>query len=171
MIQSEIDNAIYEKYIKPTKADRERYAGIEIEMPVVNLSGKPVEENVTIEIAKRFGEHFGFEVQGYDAYKNVNSYIKKDNGDDLSFDCSYSNIELSMGKGENLFEIKDRFEKYYNWLNEQLGKKNYTLTGMGINPNYNINHNKPIPNERYRMLFHYLHTYENHKGRAEQIFS
>lgn len=44
MIQSEIDNAIYEKYIKPTKADRERCAGIEIEMPVVNLSGKPVEE-------------------------------------------------------------------------------------------------------------------------------
>lgn len=170
MLQSEIDNAIYEKYIKPTKADRKRCAGIEIEMPVVNLSEKPVEEAVTIEIAKKFGEHFGFEPQGYDADKNVNSYIKKDNGDDLSFDCAYSNIELSMGKGENLFEIKNRFEKYYQWLNEQLGEKNYTLTGMGINPNYNINHNKPIPNERYRMLFHYLHTYENHKGEPNRYF-
>lgn len=45
-------------------------------------------------------------------------------------------------------------------MNDAFSKYDYTLTGMGINPHYNINHNKPIPNERYRMLYHHLHTYK-----------
>ena len=123
MTQNEIDEAIYNKYIQPTKAKRERCAGIEIEMPVVNLTGNAVEEAVTIDVAKNFAENFGFEIAGQDADGNANSYIKKENGDDLSFDCAYSNLELSMGKGENLFEIKERFEKYYKWLNKKLNEK------------------------------------------------
>ena len=35
---------------------------------------------------------------------------------------------------------------------------------MGVNPNADINHNQPIQNERYRMLYHYLHSYRRYKG-------
>lgn len=38
MEQTTIDSAIYEKYIAPTKSERRRFIGIEIEMPVVNSS-------------------------------------------------------------------------------------------------------------------------------------
>jgi gamma-glutamylcysteine synthetase len=38
----------------------------------------------------------------------------------------------------------------------------YTLTGMGVNPYRGYNHNVPIPNGRYRMLFHHLKSYSNY---------
>ncbi len=169
MDQEIIDKAIFDKYIKPTRADRSRSIGIEIEMPVVNLNKAPVEEAVIFEMSDAFCERFGFEAVGADADGNINSMLDKTTGDDLSFDCSYSNLELSLGKGENLFEIKKRFDKYYLFINDWFCKYNYTLTGMGINPYFNINHNKPIPNERYRMLYHYLHSYKKHKGAQTDV--
>ena len=64
--QSEIDSAIYEKYILPTKSKSRRFIGIEIEMPIVNLNKQPVEEKVVFEMTKSFCEHFGFKVIGRD---------------------------------------------------------------------------------------------------------
>ena len=37
-MKKEIRQAIYDKYIAPTKKERPDYIGVEIEMPVVNLS-------------------------------------------------------------------------------------------------------------------------------------
>lgn len=164
MEQSTIDKAIYEKYIAPTKSKSRRFIGIEIEMPVVNLNREPVEEKAVFEMSKAFCSYFGFEEIGYDA--DGNAYSMQDNvtGDNLSFDCCYSNLELSLGKGENLHQIKKRFDAYYTFINEFFSKYNYTLTGMGINPYYNINRNKPIQNERYRMLYHHLHSYKKYEN-------
>lgn len=162
MRQSVIDNAIYEKYIVPTKTKSKKFIGIEIEMPVVNLGKKPVEESVIFEMSKAFCEHFGFKVVSLDAGGNANSMTDEVSGDNLSFDCSYSNLELSLGKGENLHQIKGRFDRYYTFINDFFAAYNYTLTGMGINPYYKINNNYPIKNERYRMLYHHLHTYKEY---------
>lgn len=165
-----VENAIYDRYIAPTKAQRSNYIGVEIEMPVVNLSGEAADEKVSIETAAKFSEKFGFTAVGHDADDNVNSMIDHQTGDDLSFDCSYTNLELSMGKCTDLFQIKQRFEGYYKFLNEQFAKEGYTLTGMGVNPAANVNHNKPIPNERYRMLYHYLHSYPRHMTEVDMRF-
>ncbi len=164
MEQSVIDNAIYEKYITPTKSKSRRFIGIEIEMPVVNLNKAPVEEDVIFKMAEAFRERFGFRALGKDADGNINSMQDSVTGDDLSFDCCYSNLELSLGKGGNLFRIKERFDKYYSFINDFFAEYNYTLTGMGINPYYNINRNKPIQNERYRMLYHHLHSYTKYEN-------
>lgn len=40
MTREEIKECLYEKYILPTERKRERFVGVEIEMPVVNLTGK-----------------------------------------------------------------------------------------------------------------------------------
>ncbi|MGM9937967.1 MAG: glutamylcysteine synthetase [Candidatus Ornithomonoglobus sp.] len=164
MEQSVIDKAIYEKYITPTKSKTKRFIGIEIEMPVVNLNKAPVEENVIFKMAAAFRKRFGFHAVGQDAYGNINSMQDDITGDDLSFDCCYSNLELSLGKGKNLYQIKERFDKYYTFINEFFADYNYTLTGMGINPYYNINRNEPIQNERYRMLYHHLHSYKKYEN-------
>ena len=170
MHKDDLDKALFDKYIAPTKKRRESSIGIEIELPVVNLSGKPVDEDFVIGVADDFREHFSFSVQGRDDDGNVNSMSDIKSGDNLSFDCSYSNLELSLGKGDDLHEIHSRFKKYYSYLQEKLLKEGYTLTGMGINPHYNINHNKPVPNERYRMLYHYLHSYRKYENGTEHIF-
>ncbi len=164
MDQETINQAIYEKYITPTKSKIRKFIGIEIEMPIVNLNKEPVEEAVIFEMTKAFRAHFNFSPIGFDADGNAYSMQDSATGDDLSFDCSYSNLELSLGKGENLHEIKRRFDAYYTYINGFLSKYNYTLTGMGINPYYHINRNKPIPNERYRMLYHHLHSYPKYEN-------
>ena len=164
MTQNVIDKAIFDKYILPTKGKTKKFIGIEIEMPVVNLNKEAVDENVIFALSEAFKEEFGFEVISRDAEGNANSLQNDESGDNLSFDCCYSNLELSLGKGENLHEIKERFDKYYSFINKFFSEYNYTLTGMGINPYYKINHNKPIQNERYRMLYHHLQSYKKYTG-------
>ena len=165
-----IRKAIYDKYIAPTTKERPDYIGVEIEMPVVNLSGQPVDETVSIKTAESFIRQFGFIASGSDTDGNITSAKHEQTGDILSFDCCYSNLELSFGKAVGLFEIKDRFERYCRFLNTEFAKHGYTLTGMGVNPNADINHNQPIQNERYRMLYHYLHSYPQHKNEVAMRF-
>ena len=164
MTQNIIDKAIFGKYILPTKGKTKKFIGIEIEMPVVNLNKEAVDENVIFALSEAFKKEFSFEVISRDSEGNANSLQNDENGDNLSFDCCYSNLELSLGKGENLHGIKERFDRYYSFINKFFSKYNYTLTGMGINPYYKLNHNKPIQNERYRMLYHHLQSYKRYAG-------
>jgi len=94
-MKNEIRQAIYDKYIAPTKKERPDFIGVEIEMPVVNLSGQAVDEAVSIKTAERFIEHFDFKVSGSDTDGNITSAKDDLTGDILSFDCCYSNLELS----------------------------------------------------------------------------
>lgn len=165
-----IRRAVYEKFIVPTKVQRPDYIGVEIEMPVVNLSGEAVDEQIAIQTAEAFSAHFGFAPEHRDAEGSFISAKHSETGDILSFDCSYSNLELSFGKAAGLFEIKERFEKYIRFLNAEFAKHDYILTGMGVNPAANINHNQPIKNERYRMLYHYLHSYPQHTNEVAMRF-
>lgn len=165
-----LDRALYDKYIAPTVRKRDASVGIEIEMPVVDMNGAPVDESAVIAAADLFREHFSFDTAGKDDDGSVNSMTDPVSGDNLSFDCSYSNLELSLGKGSDLNEINERFLRYYRFLQKTLSPHGYTLTGMGINPHYDINHNRPVPNERYRMLYHYLHSYRKYENSISMRF-
>ena len=153
---------LYQKYIAPTKKSREKYIGIEIEMPIVNLEKQAVDFSVIHNITDRFMEQFQFHEAGIDDEGNIYSITEDVHGDILSYDCSYNNLELSLGKETELYAIQRRFFSYYQFLQDELGKYHYTLTGMGVNPYRIYNHNVPIPNGRYRMLFHHLKSYTNY---------
>jgi gamma-glutamylcysteine synthetase len=153
---------LYQKYIAPTKKERENYVGIEIEMPIVNLDKEAVDFTLVHKVTKRFMEAFNFQVQGKDEDGNIYSVSEKIHGDILSYDCSYNNLELSLGKEKELFTIHKRFLAYYEYLQQEFQQYHYTLTGMGVNPYRIYNHNVPIPNGRYRMLFHHLNSYKNY---------
>ena len=107
---------LYQKYIAPTRKKRNNYVGIEIEMPIVNLNKKAVEFQVVHEVTARFQEHFDFQVAGRDEEGNVFSLSENLHGDILSYDCSYNNLELSLGKEKELFTIHRRFLSYYEFL-------------------------------------------------------
>jgi gamma-glutamylcysteine synthetase len=136
--------AIYDKYIAPTQKQRPDYIGVEIEMPVVNLADEPVDEAVPLAAAEQFAAHFGFQITGRGTDGNFTSAQDRKTGDILSFDCCYSNLELSFGKARGLTEIRERFETYARFLNSTLRRSGYTLTGMGIHPNADINRNQPM---------------------------
>lgn len=158
-----VKERLYQKYIEPTKKDREEYIGIEIEMPIVNLEKKAVDFEIVHRITGKFMERFGFQVTGRDDRGNVYSAACQSSGDILSYDCSYNNLELSMGRKKELHTIYRKFRDYYTFLQNAFAKYHYTLTGMGVNPYRIYNHNVPIENGRYRMLFHHLNSYRKYK--------
>lgn len=151
-----------QKYIEPTKEKRREYIGVEIEMPIVNLSKSAVDFDAVHKVTDSFIKHFNFVVTGKDDEGNIYATQSPVNGDILSYDCSYNNLELSFGKEQNLFTIQSRFAEYYNYLQDKFKEYNYTLTGMGVNPYRIYNRNVPIPNGRYRMLFHHLNSYKSY---------
>ncbi|OJU18527.1 MAG: hypothetical protein BGN88_13010 [Clostridiales bacterium 43-6] len=162
MDETVVFKALYDRYITPTKAKRDRYLGIEIEMPIVNYNGTPVDFSVVHKLTEAFAARFHMHPDGTDDEGHI--YSLKDNrtGDIFSYDCSYNNLELSLGKGKDINQLYKRFKLYCFFIQNFLALYRHTLTGMGINPNRKINRHVPILNERYRMLFHHLTSYENY---------
>lgn len=111
MESSQIKQILFDRYIKPTTYERKKFIGIEIEMPIVNLNRQAVEFDNIHRITELFIKYFDFEVSGIDDEGNIYSATSNENGDILSYDCSYNNLELSFGKETNLFTVKDRFTR------------------------------------------------------------
>jgi gamma-glutamylcysteine synthetase len=161
--EEDVKEALYKKYIEPTKHKKGKYIGIEIEMPIINLAKAPVEFENVHKVTEAFIDKFNFDEINCDDEGNIYNAGDSKTGDILSYDCSYNNLELSLGKGNNINELNERFKKYYSFLYSECEKYGYVLTGMGVNPYRIYNHNVPIPNGRYRMLFHHLESYEKYK--------
>lgn len=147
---------MYQKYITPTERKGENYIGIEIEMPVVNLSGEATDFSVTQSAAGKFMDHYKFDPIGHDENGQVYSATDAVTGDNLSFDCSYNNLEVSFGKEKSLAVIDKRFREYVTFLNNELGKSGHIVTGMGINPFYKNVRKDFLPVPRYQMLEGFL---------------
>ena len=162
-IETTLRSRLYEKFIAPTMAFKGDYIGIEIEMPILNLAKEAVDFANVHKVTARFMERFGFTAEKHDENGDVCLAELKDTSDSLSYDCSYNNLELSLGRVSDIGEAERRFRKYYDFLQECFAEYDYTLTGMGINPYRIYNQNIPVPNGRYRMLFHHLHSYEKYR--------
>lgn len=156
MKRDKVIENLYGRFILPIKKPRDKFIGIEIEMPVVNLDNKPTDQKLAQKVFNEFVEHFGFTPIAYDDNGICYSATLEENEDNISFDCSYNNLELSLGKEKSLFPLHNRFKEYVTFLNNHLSKENHLVTGLGINPNFQINNQEYIPSERYRMLEGYL---------------
>lgn len=165
MTNEDIKQAVYDKYIKPIKRKHSNLIGIEFEFPIVNKGKQPVDFSVVHDLTAKFMAEFNFSVGAKDDEGNVNLAEDKVTGDTLSYDCSYNTLELSFGAEDGIDVLYDRFKKYYAFIQSILKESNHTLTGMGINPYHEINHKIPVPNGRYRMLFHHLSSYKKYLGR------
>ena len=157
-----LDEAIYERYIVPTKRKRTKLVGLEFELPIVNRKNEPVDFDVVHKVTEAFLQKFTFDTISRDEEGFIYSAVDEVTGDGLSFDCSYNTLEFSFGTEEDINVLYGRFEKYYTCMQNLLGQYYYTLTGMGINPRYAINKNIPVVSERYRMLLHHLSTYKDY---------
>lgn len=157
-----IRNKLYDEFIKPTNQKKD-FIGIEIEIPIVNLNKEAVDFSIVHEVTDKFKKHYSnFKDDGIDYEGHVFSLKNPDTDDIVCYDCSYNNIEFAMGKEKDLFTINDRFCEYYSFVKESFEEFNHTLTGMGINPYRKYNLNKPIPSERYLMLYHHLKSFNKY---------
>ena len=156
MTREELREDLYQKYFAPTEETRPNFIGVEIEMPVIRLSGDATDHEVAKRAARSFMEEFGFAPTGYDQFGNCYSATDEKTGDNLSFDCSYNNLEFSFGREKALFALRDRFAQYITFLNDLLAEDGHILSGMGINPNYRRNRKDFLPVPRYQMLEGFL---------------
>lgn len=147
---------IMERFIEPTMASRTSYIGIEIEMPVVSLRGEKTDRSVSAYALSDASEHFGFTPTKHDADGVCHEAVCGETGDVFSFDCSYNNFEISLGKVRTLHEAQARFCDYVSYINARLRERGHLLTGMGINPYYQKNDTDFVPSPRYKMLEGYL---------------
>ncbi len=154
--REEIKKELYRKYIEPTKHKEPGKIGVEIEMPIAKLDGSATDYEEVQKVFALAIRKYGLKPEKYD--DNRVCYLASDakTGDSLSFDCSYNNIEISMGCETGIDPIKERFESYVYYLNSELEKTGHLLTGMGVNPNYAACRKDFIPGSRYRMLERFL---------------
>ena len=158
-----IKKRLYDRFIKPTTEGYKDFVGVEVEIPIVNLEKKAVNftivHKVTAEFLEKF-QQFNFNVIDHNGH--ACSLIDKQTGDIVSYDCSYNNLEFSIGKETSLINVHERFKTYYQFFKETFEKYNHTLTGIGINPYRKYNKHIPIPSERYQMLYHHLCSYSKY---------
>ena len=154
-----LDEAIYERFILPTKRKRTKLVGLEFELPIVNRKNEPVDFNVVHKVTDAFLQEFSFNKISRDDDGYIYTAINEVTGDGLSFDCSYNTLEFSFGTENDMNVLYQRFVKYYTCVQNLLNQYNHTLTGMGINPHHAVNKNVPVVSERYRMLLHHLCSY------------
>ena len=159
---NDINEAIYKRWIAPTKNKQKKYIGTEFELPIVNLDKKPVDFDVVHQLTKDFCDKFGFGSFSYDDEGNISAAEHSKTSDSISFDCSYNTLELSFGKETSLHPIDTRFRRYVGFINDYLSDYHHIVTGMGLNPYYQYDELVPIPNGRYRMLLHHLKSYEKY---------
>lgn len=157
-----LDEAIYERYIVPTKRKKTKLVGLEFELPIVNRKNLPVDFNVVHRVTDAFVQKFSFDRISRDDDGYIYSAVDSLTGDGISFDCSYNTLEFSFGTEEDMHVLHRRFVAYYRFMQEVLETYHHALTGMGINPHHAINRNVPVRSERYRMLLHHLSSYKNY---------
>ncbi len=162
MTAETINEAIYERYIRPTKRKKTESVGLEFEFPIINTKGNPVDFQAVHSVTDEFIKEFSFR----SVLRDDDGYIywagSDENNDSLSYDCSYNTLEFSFGTESDIAVLQERFANYYRSIQKALQSHDHMITGMGINPGYGVNHNVPVVNERYRMLFHHLCSYENY---------
>lgn len=158
-----VKKELYDRFIEPTTHGYKDFVGIEVEIPILNLDKKAVNFMLVHEVTEQFLTKFKqFKRNVLDNQGHACSLIDETTGDIVSYDCSYNNLEFSLGKERNLFNVYDRFVEYYKFFKDSFEKHNHTLTGLGINPYRIYNNHVPIPNERYQMLYRHLCSYSRY---------
>lgn len=158
----EVKKLMYGQFIEPTKLKRDVFAGVELELPIINLDKKAVDFKLVHELNVKFKNYYNFKIKDRDENGMICAIEDPVTGDILNYDCSYNNLEISFGKEKNLYRVKERFEEYYKFIQDVLNKENHTLTGFGVNPYRKHNKLLPIPNGKYRMLYHHLCSYQRY---------
>ena len=145
-----------QRYYEPIKEQPELFVGIELEYPVVNLSGNATDVSLTKRLLVYLLDNFDFQADKYDSDNNPIQLIDKASGDMILFEVSYNTIEFAFAKAERISEVEERLDTYLGIIQPYLQNDNHELQGWGVNPNWAKNDNRPVKSPRYEMLMDFL---------------
>ena len=156
-----------QRYYEPIKEQPELFVGIELEYPVVNLSGNATDVSLTKQLLVYLLDNFDFQADKYDSDNNPIQLIDKASGDMILFEVSYNTIEFAFAKAERISEVEERLDTYLSIIQPYLQNHNHELQGWGVNPNWAKNDNRPVKSPRYEMLMDFL---ELSKAKKDPFF-
>ena len=156
-----------QRYYEPIKEQPELFVGIELEYPVVNLSGNATDVSLTKQLLVYLLDNFDFQADKYDSDNNPIQLIDKTSGDMILFEVSYNTIEFAFAKAERISEVEERLDTYLSMIQPYLRDHNHELQGWGVNPNWAKNDNRPVKSPRYEMLMDFL---ELSKAKNDSFF-
>lgn len=145
-----------QRYYLPIKEQPGLFVGIELEYPVVNLSGNATDVSLTKQLLIYLIDNFGFKADKFDSDNNPIQLIEQASGDMILFEVSYNTIEFAFAKASRIAEVEERLDTYLSMIQPYLRNHNHELQGWGVNPNWAKNDNSPIKSPRYEMLMDFL---------------
>lgn len=149
-----------QRYYLPIKEQPELFVGIELEYPVVNLSGNATDVSLTKQLLIYLIDNFGFKADKFDSDNNPIQLIEQASGDMILFEVSYNTIEFAFAKASRIAEVEERLDTYLSMIQPYLRNHNHELQGWGVNPNWAKNDNSPVKSPRYEMLMDFLELYK-----------
>lgn len=145
-----------QRYYFPIKEQPELFVGIELEYPVVNLSGNATDVSLTKQLLIYLIDNFDFKADKFDSDNNPIQLIEQASGDMILFEVSYNTIEFAFAKASRIAEVEERLNTYLSMIQPYLRNHNHELQGWGVNPNWAKNDNSPVKSPRYEMLMDFL---------------
>lgn len=145
-----------QRYYLPIKEQPELFVGIELEYPVVNLSGNATDVSLTKQLLIYLIDNFGFKADKFDSDNNPIQLIEQASGDMILFEVSYNTVEFAFAKASRIAEVEERLDTYLSMIQPYLRNHNHELQGWGVNPNWAKNDNSPVKSPRYEMLMDFL---------------
>ena len=145
-----------QRYYLPIKEQPGLFVGIELEYPVVNLSGNATDVSLTKQLLIYLIDNFGFKADKFDSDNNPIQLIEQASGDMILFEVSYNTIEFAFTKASRIAEVEERLDTYLSMIQPYLRNHNHELQGWGVNPNWAKNDNSPVKSPRYEMLMDFL---------------
>ena len=145
-----------QRYYLPIKEQPELFVGIELEYPVVNLSGNATDVSLTKQLLTYLIDNFDFKADKFDSDNNPIQLIEQASGDMILFEVSYNTIEFAFAKASRIAEVEERLDTYLSIIQPYLRNHNHELQGWGVNPNWAKNDNSPVKSPRYEMLMDFL---------------
>lgn len=145
-----------QRYYLPIKEQPGLFVGIELEYPVVNLSGNATDVSLTKQLLIYLIDNFGFKADKFDSDNNPIQLIEQASGVMILFEVSYNTIEFAFAKASRIAEVEERLDTYLSMIQPYLRNHNHELQGWGVNPNWAKNDNSPVKSPRYEMLMDFL---------------
>ncbi|MCH5333740.1 MAG: hypothetical protein J1D89_07265 [Agathobacter sp.] len=146
--------------LEPFREKEYGYIGMEFEFPVIclgkEISLKEIGSRFLVSLVENYG--YGEEIRGTDG-----CLVRVGRGgDSVSFDYSYSLLELSMGKQKNLWELQGRMITILRMAQGYYHVYDCVLTGMGTRP-VRLGEVEYTYDPFYNMIRHFLIDYAREK--------
>ena len=145
-----------ERYFTNLKHSNDLFVGIELELPIVKLTGEAVDFSVVFALFDEMIEKLPLSIEKSDDNGQAIQLVSDENNDRILFEVGYNTIEFAFDKAETIGEVEQRFSNYLAVMQPFLKNQNHLLTGFGVNPFWDKNDNRPVASPRYEMLMAYL---------------